>query len=181
MTHDELVRRDILQSLAALPLAALLTQASEATAQTPPIKVDTKGLVAKINSRLCSQDFSRISMVSTSCGSRSSFWSPADMSVSTTMSAPGIRQVTVGHMTYVLPDKTVVYGPGEFFFELRGYQPHRLQQDGRAHGACALRDIASGHERAVVDSRFNATDRVRGTATARKCRSSAALKYLAIL
>lgn len=30
---------------------------------------------------------------------------------------PGIRQVTSGHMTYVLPDKTVVYGPGEFFFE----------------------------------------------------------------
>jgi quercetin dioxygenase-like cupin family protein len=30
---------------------------------------------------------------------------------------PGIRQVTSGHMTYVLPDKTVVYGPGDFFFE----------------------------------------------------------------
>jgi hypothetical protein len=30
---------------------------------------------------------------------------------------PGIRQVTSRYMTYVLPDKTVVYGPGEFFFE----------------------------------------------------------------
>ena len=30
---------------------------------------------------------------------------------------PGIRQVTSGHMTYVLPDQTVVYGPGDFFFE----------------------------------------------------------------
>jgi quercetin dioxygenase-like cupin family protein len=30
---------------------------------------------------------------------------------------PGIRQVTSGYMTYVLPDRTVVYGPGEFFFE----------------------------------------------------------------
>ena len=30
---------------------------------------------------------------------------------------PGIRQVTEGRMTYVLPDRTVVYGPGEFFFE----------------------------------------------------------------
>lgn len=30
---------------------------------------------------------------------------------------PGIRQVTSGYMTYVLPDKTVVYGPGDFFFE----------------------------------------------------------------
>jgi quercetin dioxygenase-like cupin family protein len=27
---------------------------------------------------------------------------------------PGIRQVTSGYMTYVLPDKTVVYGPGDF-------------------------------------------------------------------
>jgi quercetin dioxygenase-like cupin family protein len=30
---------------------------------------------------------------------------------------PGIRQVTSGYMTYVLPDKTQVYGPGDFFFE----------------------------------------------------------------
>lgn len=29
---------------------------------------------------------------------------------------PGIRQVTVGQMTYVLPDRTVVYNPGDFFF-----------------------------------------------------------------
>jgi quercetin dioxygenase-like cupin family protein len=29
----------------------------------------------------------------------------------------GIRLVTAGHMTYVLPEKTVIYGPGEFFFE----------------------------------------------------------------
>jgi hypothetical protein len=30
---------------------------------------------------------------------------------------PGIRQVTSGYMTYVLPERTVVYGPGDFFFE----------------------------------------------------------------
>jgi len=30
---------------------------------------------------------------------------------------PGIRQVTSGKMTYVLPKKTTVYEPGEFFFE----------------------------------------------------------------
>src|SRR5215216_1930619 len=30
---------------------------------------------------------------------------------------PGIRQVTAGHMTYVLPDRTAIYGPGDFFFE----------------------------------------------------------------
>lgn len=30
---------------------------------------------------------------------------------------PGIRLVTSGAMTYVLPDKTVIYGPGDYFFE----------------------------------------------------------------
>jgi quercetin dioxygenase-like cupin family protein len=30
---------------------------------------------------------------------------------------PGIRLVTSGSMTYVLPNQTMVYGPGEFFFE----------------------------------------------------------------
>ena len=30
---------------------------------------------------------------------------------------PGIRQVVSGQMTYVLPDRTVVYGAGNFFFE----------------------------------------------------------------
>jgi quercetin dioxygenase-like cupin family protein len=30
---------------------------------------------------------------------------------------PGIREVTSGKMTYVLPDRTVLYGPGDFFFE----------------------------------------------------------------
>jgi quercetin dioxygenase-like cupin family protein len=30
---------------------------------------------------------------------------------------PGIRQVTSGYMTYVLLNETIVYGPGDFFFE----------------------------------------------------------------
>ena len=30
---------------------------------------------------------------------------------------PGIRQVTSGYMTYVLPKETIVHGPGDFFFE----------------------------------------------------------------
>jgi quercetin dioxygenase-like cupin family protein len=38
---------------------------------------------------------------------------------------PRIRLVTAGHMTYVLPEKTVVYGPGEFFFE-SGYVNHTV-------------------------------------------------------
>ena len=30
---------------------------------------------------------------------------------------PGIRLVTSGYMTYVMPDKTIIYGPGDYFFE----------------------------------------------------------------
>ena len=50
MANDELIRRDVLQTLAALPFMALLTQASRAHAQVgvSPVKVDTQGLVAKI-------------------------------------------------------------------------------------------------------------------------------------
>jgi Cupin domain len=30
---------------------------------------------------------------------------------------PGIRQLTSGYLPYVLPKETIVYGPGDFFFE----------------------------------------------------------------
>ena len=44
------MRRDVLQTLATLPVLALLSRSGEAVAQTggSPVKVDTKGLVAKI-------------------------------------------------------------------------------------------------------------------------------------
>jgi hypothetical protein len=50
MQTDELIRRDVLHGLAVLPLIGLLAQAGEAAAQPAgtPVKVDTKGLVAKI-------------------------------------------------------------------------------------------------------------------------------------
>jgi len=50
MRNDGPMRRDVLQNLAALPLMALLAQAREVAAQPAgsPVKVDTKGLVAKI-------------------------------------------------------------------------------------------------------------------------------------
>lgn len=38
---------------------------------------------------------------------------------------PGIRQMTVGEMEYILPDKTVIYRAGEFFFET-GDVSHRV-------------------------------------------------------
>jgi hypothetical protein len=50
MTSNEPIRRDVLQALAAAPFMALLAPASEAGAQVgvSPVRVDTKGLVAKI-------------------------------------------------------------------------------------------------------------------------------------
>jgi quercetin dioxygenase-like cupin family protein len=38
---------------------------------------------------------------------------------------PGIRQMTVGEMEYILPDKTVIYRAGDFFFEA-GDVSHRV-------------------------------------------------------
>jgi quercetin dioxygenase-like cupin family protein len=38
---------------------------------------------------------------------------------------PGIRQMTAGEMEYILPDKTVVYRTGDFFFET-GDVSHRV-------------------------------------------------------
>jgi quercetin dioxygenase-like cupin family protein len=39
---------------------------------------------------------------------------------------PGIRQVAAGQMHYILPDKTVIYGPGDYFFEA-GDVSHRVE------------------------------------------------------
>lgn len=38
---------------------------------------------------------------------------------------PGIRQMTDGEMEYVLPDETIIYQPGDFFFEA-GDVSHRV-------------------------------------------------------
>src|SRR4249920_2061305 len=98
MANEETTRRDLLQTFAALPLAVLLSRSREVAAQTAggsPAKVETKGLTAKIKFE---------SVLSGYLGEHNH-------------AGPGIRQVTSGYMTYVLPDKTLVYGPGDFFFE----------------------------------------------------------------
>jgi quercetin dioxygenase-like cupin family protein len=38
---------------------------------------------------------------------------------------PGIRQMTAGEMEYILPDKTIIYRAGDFFFET-GDVSHRV-------------------------------------------------------
>ena len=37
---------------------------------------------------------------------------------------PGIRQMTTGEMEYILPDKTVIYRKGDFFFETGDVSHH---------------------------------------------------------
>ena len=119
MTSDEPIRRDILHALTVLPLAALLGQVSEATAQTPgsPVKVDTKGLVAKIKFESVLSGFLSDLNGKYKLRVTELTLEPGGYVGEHNHVGPGIRQVTSGYMTYVLPDKTVVYGPGEFFFE----------------------------------------------------------------
>jgi len=119
MTKDESARRQLLRIFAALPLMTLAARTNDANAQTAgsPVKVDTKGLVAKIKFEAPITGFlgdinGRYKLRVTELT-----LAPDGYVGEHNHIGPGIRQVTSGHMTYVLPDKTVVYGPGEFFFE----------------------------------------------------------------
>ena len=119
MTNDERDRRRLLQALAALPLIPLAMPAGRAMAQagSSPVKVDTKGLVAKIKFEAPLAGF--LSDINGKYKLRVTelTLAPGGHVGEHNHVGPGIRQVTSGYMTYVLPDKTVVYGPGEFFFE----------------------------------------------------------------
>jgi quercetin dioxygenase-like cupin family protein len=120
-------RRDILQTTiaTALPLPALLAAATGAAAQAPstqppgasPVRVETRGLVARILFEAPIAGFLtdlngryklRVTELTLAPGGHVGEHNHV---------GPGIRQITAGHMTYVLPDRTVVYGPGDFFFE----------------------------------------------------------------
>jgi len=106
--------------MAVLPIAALLAQTGRAVAQatdTSPVRVDTKGLAARIKfeqvisgplAELNDKFKLRITELTLE---------PGGYVGEHNHIGPGIRQVTAGEMTYVLPDRTVVYKPGDFFFE----------------------------------------------------------------
>src|SRR5690349_16686025 len=119
MANNDHVRRDVLQAIAILPLIGLIARAGDAAAQTAgsPVKVDTSGLVAKIKfeaplagflSEINGKYKLRVTELTLAPGGHVGEHNHV---------GPGIRQVTSGYMTYVLPDKTVVYSPGDFFFE----------------------------------------------------------------
>ena len=82
-----------------------------------PVKVDTKGLVAKIKFESALSGFLTELNGKYKLRVTELTLEPGGYVGEHNHVGPGIRQVTSGQMTYVLPDKTVVYGPGDFFFE----------------------------------------------------------------
>jgi quercetin dioxygenase-like cupin family protein len=119
MSNDEHIRRDVLQALATLPLIALAMSPGEAAAQSggSPVRVDTKGLVAKIKFEAPIAGFLNEINGKYKLRVTELTLAPGGHVGEHNHVGPGIRQVTSGHMTYVLPKETIVYGPGDFFFE----------------------------------------------------------------
>ena len=111
-------RREILQALAMLPLMSLAGRAAETTTQTgDPVSVETKGLVATIKFEAPVGGFLtdingkyklRVTELTLAPGGHIGEHNHV---------GPGIRQIASGYMTYVLPNETIVYGPGDYFFE----------------------------------------------------------------
>jgi len=102
-----------------MPLAALLADTRQAAAQPAgsPVKVDAKGLTAKIKFEAPLAGFLTDLNGKYKLRVTELTLAPDGYVGEHNHVGPGIRQVTSGSMTYVLPEKTVVYGPGEFFFE----------------------------------------------------------------
>jgi quercetin dioxygenase-like cupin family protein len=90
---------------------ALLAQAREVAAQPAgsPVKVDTKGLVAKIKFEVPVAGFLTDLNGKYKLRVTELTLAPGGYVGEHNHVGPGIRQVTSGYMTYVLPDKTVVY------------------------------------------------------------------------
>jgi quercetin dioxygenase-like cupin family protein len=118
MTTDPTTRRDLLQSLGALSLLALASPPGEAAAQAAgPARVDTKGLTAKIKFESVLDGYLTELNGKYKLRVTELVLEPGGYVGEHHHTGPGIRQVTSGTMTYILPDKTLVYGPGDFFFE----------------------------------------------------------------
>jgi quercetin dioxygenase-like cupin family protein len=114
MATGQTTRRDLLQSLGALSVLALAAPPREALAQP---RVDTKGLTAKIKFESVLDGYLTELNGKYKLRVTELVLEPGGYVGEHHHAGPGIRQVTSGTMTYVLPDKTVIYGPGDFFFE----------------------------------------------------------------
>jgi quercetin dioxygenase-like cupin family protein len=120
MENLETTRRDLLHLLGVLPLLGLLSKPGVASAQAAsggPVKVDTKGLTAKIKFESVLSGYLTELNGKYKLRVTELVLEPGGYVGEHHHAGPGIRQVTSGYMTYLLPDKTVVYGPGDFFFE----------------------------------------------------------------
>ena len=115
MATEPTTRRDLLQSLGALSLLTLASAPRESAAQ--PARVDTKGLTAKIKFESVLDGYLTELNGKYKLRVTELVLEPGGYVGEHHHAGPGIRQVTSGTMTYVLPDKTVIYGPGDFFFE----------------------------------------------------------------
>ena len=117
-TNDD--RRHVLRLAAALPFALVALCAERVGAQAPgtsPVRVDTKGLAAKIRfehelagylTELNGKYKLRVTELTLEPGGHVGEHNHA---------GPGIRLMTIGEMTYVLPNQTLIYKAGDFFFE----------------------------------------------------------------
>jgi quercetin dioxygenase-like cupin family protein len=113
-------RRQILRVLAALPLAAGLFGRREALAQAPgtsPVRVDTKGLAAKIKFEHVLEGYLTELNGKYKLRVTELTLEPGGYVGEHNHVGPGIRLMTLGEMTYVLPNHTMIYKAGDFFFE----------------------------------------------------------------
>ena len=120
MANEASTRRDLLQILAALPLATAWPDRRQAQAQGSaggPGKVDTKGLTAKIKYENVLSGYLGELNGKYKLRVTELVLEPGGYVGEHHHAGPGIRQVTAGQMTYVLPEKTIIYKPGDFFFE----------------------------------------------------------------
>src|SRR5262245_36195732 len=118
MDGQEATRPEVLSALAALPLSALLPALAAAQATgTSPVKVDTKGLTPRIRFEHVVEGYLadingkyklRITELTLEPGGHVGEHNHV---------GPGIRLMTLGEMTYVLPNQTLIYKAGDFFFE----------------------------------------------------------------
>ncbi|HXH08997.1 MAG TPA: cupin domain-containing protein [Alphaproteobacteria bacterium] len=106
-----------------------------------PLKVDTKGVTAKILyeapidgghlPELTGKYKMRITEITIAPGGQVGDHNHL---------GPGIRQMTAGEMEYILPDKTVIYRAGDFFFE-SGDVSHRVNNKTSAPNTHLLFEI----------------------------------------
>jgi quercetin dioxygenase-like cupin family protein len=122
MSGEEHKRREILQVIAMLPWIASVIRPAEATAQTSgsSVKVDTKGLVAKIKFEAPLGGFLTEINGKYKLRVTELTLAPGGYVGEHNHVGPGIRQVTSGYMTYVLPTETLL-------FRDRRHQSHCLQ------------------------------------------------------